>query len=401
MALEVDLETDGNLFFCFFINQATGRIRVRMINFDEIAEVIHNPEDAKEPWFYKRMWTEERTDLTTGASSSTQRTAYYPDWRYTPLARPATIGTYPVYWDRPVYHVKIGGYSNWTFGLCEFYDAIDWAAAYKSFLEDWASIVRSLRRFAWQITTTGGNRGVTAARAKLNTTLGLGSGETNPPPLAGSVFVGNENNKIAPISTNGATIAAEDGRRLLLMVAASFGLSETFFGDADIGSLATARSLDRPTELMMTDRQTFWRDVFLNIFNFVQLWEVKAPQGSLRALGSIAMTTEDGQREETVVWQDATAADIAISFPPILQHDIPAMVTATVNAATLGKAGMLAGTMDLVTLARLLLTTLGVADADEIVERLFPGGQVPVDAPALQPDAASTNPAQPEQGPNA
>lgn len=401
MALEIDLETDGNLFFCFFVNQATGRVRVRMIKFDEIDSVIHDPDDAKAPWFYKRVWTEQRTDFATGATQTTSRTAYYPDWRYTPVARPSTIGTYPIYWDRPVYHVKVGGYSNWTFGLCEFYDAIDWAAAYKSFLEDWASIVRSLRRFAWQVTASGGNRGVAAARAKLNSTLTTSTGETNPPPLTGSAFIGGPNDKIAPINTNGATIAAEDGRRLLLMVAASFGLSETFFGDADIGSLATAKSLDRPTELMMLDRQTLWRDVFLNIFNFVLLWAVKAPQGGLRALASATTTIEDGQHEETLVWRNEDDADVAIEFPPLLQHDIPAMVTATVNAATLGKAGMLAGTIDLPTLARILLTTLGVQDADEIVERLFPGGEAPADAPALNPadtTAAANDPATPGEG---
>ena len=379
MNLETDLEVDGNLFFCFFVNQATGRVRVRTVAFDEIDDVIRNPDDAKEPWLYKRMWTEQKFDLANGALSTEQQTAYYPDWRYTPLSQPSTIGGHPVHWDKPIYHVKVGGMSSWKFGLSEVYDAIDWASAYKSFLEDWASIVRSLRRFAWQVTTTGGNRGVAAAKTKLNTTLGQSAGglETNPPPIVGSAFVGNENTKIAPVSTSGATISAEDGRRLLLMVAASFGLPETFFGDADIGTLATAKSLDRPTELMMEDRQPLWRDIFLNILLFVVMWSIKAPSGVLRGKATVADEIDDGQHNERIDWGDDGDAAISVEFPPLLQHDIPAMVTATVQAATLGASGTLAGTIDQITLSRMLLTLLGVSNAEEILEEMYPGGEIP------------------------
>lgn len=400
MQLEVDLEVDGNLFFCFFVNQANGRVRVRTIPFAEVEEVICNPDDAKEPWFYRRQWTGQRFDPANGSIATSSQTAYYPDWRYTPVAQtPVTINGNPIHWDRPVYHVKVGGFGNWKFGLSEVYDAIDWASAYKNFLEDWASIVRSLRRFAWQITTTGGNRGVQAAKTKLNTTLGTGV-ETNPPPVTGSVFIGNEGNKIAPISTGGATIAAEDGRRLLLMVAASFGLPETFFGDASVGTLATAKSLDRPTELMMEDRQQLWRDVFLNIFAFVMLWAVKAPSGALRSLGTLNDIVEDGQHNETIEWTETddgkSVDDVSVEFPPLLQHDVPQMVTAIVQAATLGAGGQLAGTIDLPTLSRVLLTLLGVSDADEIVERLFPNGEVPEEENAPTGENAEQLPERPQ-----
>ena len=164
---------------------------------------------------------------------------------------------------------------------------------------------------------------------------------------------------------------------MLLMVAASAGLPETFYGDADIGTLATAKSLDRPTELMMEDRQQLWRDVALNVINFLETWAIKAPQGALRGLGRIVTATEDGQRTETVEWNQGVDATVAVDFPPILQHDIPAMVGAIVKAATLDASGTLAGTIDIVSLARILLTTLGVTDADEILEQMFPGGKVP------------------------
>lgn len=381
MQLEVELETDGNLFFCFFINKVTGRIRVRNITFDQIEDVVRNPDDSKEPWFYKRVWPEEEFSFEGGIVSTKQQTAYYPDWRYMPVNQPTAIGGHPIHWDKPIYHVRIGGFSNWKFGISEIYDAIDWAAAYKNFLEDWASIVRAYRRFAFQLSTPASSRAVTAAKTKLNTTLGAVGGETNPPPLTGSTFIASEGHNLQPVRTSGATVGAEDGRRLSLMVAASAGLPETFYGDASIGSLATAKSLDRPTELMMEDRQTFWSDVYTNILAFVELWAIKAPQGALKGMATVTQVNEDGQWTETVEWHEDTDDDISVSFPPILQSDIPQMVEATIKAATLGASGQLAGTIDLPTLSRTLLTLIGVPDVDEIVERLFPNGEVPEEEP--------------------
>lgn len=386
MQLEIELQTDANLFFAFFVNQATGRVRVRTIPFGEIEDIVFSPDDSKEPWFYLRRWSEQRFDLETGATTTQQHEAYYPDWRYTPLSKPKTIGPVPVRWETPVYHVKTGGFSNWRFGVSEIYDALDWARAYKEFLEDWATIVRAYRRFAFQLTTPGGSRAVAAAKSRLSTTVGATSGETNPPPLVGSTFIGSEGTNITPVRTSGATVSAEDGRRLLLMVAASFGLPETFFGDSSIGTLATAKSLDRPTELMMEDRQQLWRNVFGNMFAYVLRWAVKAPSGPLRAFGRVESNVEDGQTDERLVWNDDFDGDVSIEFPPLLQHDVPAMVDATIKAATLGLAGTPAGTIDLPTLSRLLLTTLGVSDADAIVERLFPDGETPEDAEQAAPD---------------
>lgn len=380
MQLEIELEVDGNLFFAFFVNPITGDITVRTIPLSEVADVISNPEDARKPWYYLRRWTEAAID-----GGTTQRTAYYPDWRYMPTSRPNTIGGSPVEWDSPVYHVRIGGFSNWKFGLSEIYDAIDWARAYKENLEDWSAIVRAYRRFAFQVQTPGGAKGVAAAKARLSTTLGAPGGERNPAPVTGSTFIAGEGATLQPISTGGATVSPEDSRRLLLMVAASSGLPETFYGDASIGSLATAKSLDRPTELMMEDRQQLWRDIYLNILSFALRWAVKAPQGALRSLGTVRTSVRNSQYAEAIEWDDPAAAAVAIDFPPLVQHDIPALVGSIVQAATLGASGQLAGTIDIVSLARLLLSTLGVPNVDEIVEQMFPGGEIPAEPDAPQP----------------
>ena len=378
MNLEVELQVDGNVFFAFFVNRATGRVRVRTMPFEEIDEIICNPQDSREPWYYVRRWTQQRME-GDGSIAYEAQTAIYPDWRFNPVAKPATLRGHLVQWGTPIYHVRVGGFSNWRYGVSEIYDTIDWARAYKEFLEDWASIVRAYRRFAFQLSTPGGSRGIAAAKSKLQTTYAGGAnasgGDTNPPPVVGSTFIAGEGVNLQPVRTSGATVSAEDGRRLLLMVAASMGLPETFFGDASVGSLATAKSLDRPTELAMSDRRTLWSGVLHDIYNYVLFWAVKAPQGALRGLGSIERETEEGMIEERVAWDDDVDATVAITWPPLIEEDVLQRIDAVVKAATLG-GPTLAGTMDLPTLARVLLTTLNVEDADEILKRLFPGGEV-------------------------
>lgn len=364
---EVELQLFGNLFFAFFTNKTDGRVVVRTIPVDEVEDVLCNPEDSRQPWFYKRAWHNEVLNIETGAVMSEMRSAYYPDWRYRPRNKPTSIGGVPVMWDSPVYHVKVGCLPDMRFGVSQVYAAFDWARAYVRFLEDWATIVRAYSRFAWQLQVKGGSGAVAAAKARLQTTLTEGGAESNPPPVTGSMFIASDGTALSPVRTAGATVSAEDGRRLLLMVAATIGLPESFFGDVSVGTLATARSLDRPTELKMSNRQTLWEDVFQNIFTYVK-------EQSIRAAGGLLKGTVEEDEDGTPIIQLSNDADdsVYITFPPILEHDVSASVDAIVKAATLGGAGMLAGTIDLKNVSRMLLAALGEKDVDAILQDMFP-----------------------------
>ncbi len=371
---EIDLQIFGNIFFVFFPNVSTGQVRVRSIPVDEVADIITDPDDAKTPWYYKRAWNVRRLDEESGTVDVQSQTAYYPDWQYNPATKPETIGGYPVKWDMPVYHVKVGGLSDMRFGVSEVYVAIDWARAYKEFLEDWATLVRAYSRFAWHLTTKGGSKGVAAAKAKLGTTVGVGNYEANPPAVTGSTFVAGEGVSLTPIKTAGATTSAEDGRRILLMVAAAMGLPESFFGDVSVGTLATAKSLDRPTELKMRDRQTFWRDIFLAIVNYVIDWAARAENGPLpKELlagndgGEVALNKANNPRGKI-------DRHVDVSFPDILERDVGARISAIVAAATLNGNPSI-GTLDDRTLTRLILQSLGVDQIDEVLDKISPEGK--------------------------
>jgi hypothetical protein len=370
---DTELATDGNLFLVLFVTPATGRVRLRSVSLREVVDVVTNPDDAKEPWYYKRTWTETRTNLETGHTETTERNAYYPDWQYRPIARPGSIGSVPVVWDSPVCHIKVGGYSDWKFGLSEVYAAIDWGRAYTSFLEDWATITRAYSRFAWKLSTQGGKQGVAAAKTRLGTTRTGGNPETNPPATAGSTFIASEGVAMDPIRTAGATTKMEDGRRILLMVAAAMNLPETFFGDVSVGTLATATSLDRPTELAMKTRQTLWAGILEALLLFVVTWAVRAPNGPLRGLGAVKRDPATGT--ETVAWGPDVDPHVDVDFPPIVSTTTTERVASIVAAAPKLPDGKL--------IARLLLDALGVDDQDTILADMFNDDGTPKRPPVV------------------
>lgn len=396
MEKEVELQTDGNLFFAFFVNKSSGRVRVRSVPFSEMQEILCNPEDRKEPWYYKRVWQQDVLDSATGQVQPKTKTAYHPDWRYRPArgSRLTSIGGAAVEWDAPVYHIKVGGFSDWKFGISEVYAALDWAKIAKTFLENVATIMKTLSTFAAKLTNKGGSRAVAASKAKLDSGVSSQSGgvSRNPPPATGSVFIAGENTDYTPYQLRGASISPEDGRRFLLMAYSAMGWPETFFGDASTGSLATARSLDRPTELRIKNRQTLWSDILKAILGYVLFWAVKAPSGPLRAYGIIS-ADEDGH--ERVEWMDDVEtgkplnASVAVDFPPIVEHDVSESVDAIVTATTLGGKAP-AGTIDLKTSTRMLLIALGQENVDEMLDALFPDGDVANEAPTLVPKAVAT-----------
>jgi hypothetical protein len=363
---ETDIECDGNVFLVMFTD-TKGSVRLRSIPFSQITEIICNPEDAKDPWFYKRVWID-------GAGKEQKK--LYPAWTYLPATKPESLSEISIEWTAPVMHVKIGGFSDWKFGISEVYSAIDWAKAYKEFLEDWATITRAYARFAWQATTTGGAKGIAAVKSKLD--AGSVSSQYKPPPAVGSTVVASEGNSMTPIKTAGATTTPEDGRRIFLMVSAAFGLPETFFGDASVGSLATAQSLDRPTELLMMDRQMLWEAVFKDVLNYVLL-----KSNVIKGKAKLIPVTDSIPQIE---WNESDYEDVVqVRFPAIIEGNVAENVKSIVDAST-------TGLLDTEILQRLLLTALGETDIDQAMDKLTDKQEEPEElTPEQQAEKDKTN----------
>lgn len=352
---EESLHTDGNQFFIFFTDKSSGETKIRTIDATEIQDIITNPDDQGEPWYFKRTWMQSNFD-DTGIHQNKQMTAWYPALGATIEQTFSTIASDLVMEETPILHVKGGGIPKWHFGCPDVYTAIDWSRAYQRFLEDWCTLNRALARFAWNVETKGGAQAIQQFSKVLSTTLGNSgtSIETNPTPVVGSAFITGEGNKLSPIDTGSKQGNPEQGRRMLLMVAAAFGIPETFFGDASTGSLATAKSLDRPTELKFMERQQQWRETLTTICQFVLDRSVKAPSGQLK----IAAPEKDKPK-------------ITVTFPAILEHDVGEMVSAIINATTLG-GFQPAGTVDFKVACIKLMNEIGIENPEELFEVMYP-----------------------------
>jgi hypothetical protein len=168
---ERTLGTDGIFALALFTMPLTGRVQPREIPSDEIVDVICNPDDAAEVWFYKRQWTRRTVSAVDGTPVTETVTTYYPDIDYRPRgARPVRVNGEEVMWDAPMAVLTVNGLSGWQFGIGDAFAAIPWAKAYKEFLEDWAKLVKSLSRFAWRLTAGSKTKATTAATAIRNAT---------------------------------------------------------------------------------------------------------------------------------------------------------------------------------------------------------------------------------------
>lgn len=383
---DIELSATGNVFLVLFTDAVTGRVRMRSIAVEEVRDIITDPDDIRTPWFYRRVWEEQRRGATGAAPA--RREALYPDWSYQPpqTQRPDTIGGVPVQWSASVMHRHVGGIGRMRFGVPETYSALDWAVAVRTDLERFATIRRAQAAFATRITTAGGRKGVAATKARLASAVGAPGPETNPPPITGSTFVGAQGGADYDlVRMGGAAPHPDDARRLGLMVAAGIGVPETIlFGNADVGNLATSRTLDRPTELKMAARQSYWRDTIADLLNYAIDQAVIAPRGALRAIGRaiggasgspVVVMHPDPDRDGAPI--DRTPI---ITFPDILERDVKARVEA------IGIGARLLPPSAERTVARLVLAALDVDDIDAVLDTLYPP-----DAP----DATLSQPAAP------
>jgi len=342
---DIDQQCDGNTFFAMFTNPQDGMVRVRSVPMSQIREIITSPDDDTEVWFYRRCWTVEEFKMELGRVVQRSGEALYPDYTYMPRHRPREAGGIPIYWEAPIIHQRTGGRKNMLFGVPETYAALDWARAYRKFLEDWHTIVAALARFAWRVSVRGSK--VRRTRERFQSTLSeTEATETNPAKPAGSVFVGTDGDRLDPIGKSGATTSAEDARPSRLMVGAAMDLPDTILaGDAEVGNLATAKTLDRPTELAFLSRQKMYGDHTSAILHYYY--------------------------EQAIRYGRAKDEDpeINVSFPPILEHDPEATVRAIVLAATLdGKVE--AGTIPREELVRLLMQAVGISNVDDAIQQL-------------------------------
>jgi hypothetical protein len=353
------LGTDGNFFLACFTSPRTGFVQVRSVPFDEVVDIITNPDDRDDPWFYRRQWVEQSVDVRTATVQSTTRTAYYPAITYRPATRLRRIDGHEVLWDAPIYHVSVNRLDGWKFGIGDAYAALTWARSYRDFLADWATLVKALSQFAWRATSKGSR--AQRLREKLARRPAIQAPDGNPNSI-GATAVTSDDVTLEAIPKTGATIDSESGRPLAAMVAAALDVPvTTLLADpGQTGARAVAETLNLPTRLAMQQRQSLWAETYRAVLAYVIKSTIRAPQGPLR--GRVVRDPFTGR--EVVDLGGDTDATVEVTFPS-LEDEVPVgqVVEAIVKADTTGKLPALE-------VAKLLLQALGVEDVDLVLEDL-------------------------------
>jgi len=351
--LERSLSTDGNVFIASFTNPRTGAVTCRTIPFEQITRIIPNPEDRMQVWFYERTYTRKREAF---AEAEDTITVLYPDIAYSPRVRPHTIQGHQVQWDQPVRHVKVNDLDGWQYGIGDTFSIAPWARAYRDFLSDWAKLMRSLAQFAWKATADG-KRAARARQALARVPAATAPG--NPGGAAASMVLGT-GETLEAIPKSGATIDADSGRPLLAMIAAGLDVPVTMLStDPGVtGARATAETLDEPMYLAMAARRDVWTAVYRDIAEYAIEQAIRAPQGPLAG----AIERDDWTQTDRAVL-DGVTPTVLVDWPDLSTATVEESVNAIATADSTGK-------LPPATIARLLLTALGVDDIDTVMEEL-------------------------------
>ncbi len=362
--------TDGNVFWVNFTDEtATGEVNVRLLDALEILDIVCDPDDSSVPWFYRREWIAKEVNPADGTLRVQARKAWYPALKFDPTDYPDTFGPdlptqwqgIDIQWNARVYHRKCSSVPVWWhFALPLIYPALGMAKAVQRFLEDCMTINNSLAQFSLLLTTKGGQQALQGAKTQLSTTVGPNASlwDQNPTAVAGAIFAGGPGTELKAFETKGAGFDPAKVREYKLQVAMVFGCPESFWADMNTSNLATATSLDRPTELNFSEQQEVWIEDLEELANFQLRCSGMAPSGRLL----------EAKKKNPA--KDAPRA--TVDFPTIIEADVPAEVAAIVNAMTLGNTmGEVVGT-DEKESVRMLGKVIGLPDNDELIEDQYP-----------------------------
>lgn len=359
-SLERTVYTDGNLFLALFTNPSTGRVQVRVLPTDEISDVVTNPDDQSEPWYYRREWTRFGND-----ASQERITEFYPALGYQPTRgnrRPSVFRDKDgmsgrVHWDAPMVHVKVNPpTANTKFGVPDSYAAVDWARAFKEFLEDWSRYMKALTLFVWRITNPGNKKPAIRKRAAD----ALGTDPTTGLPLqAGATALTTPNASLEAIPKTGASIDADSARPLAYMVAAALDVPVTMLlSDPGLtGARAVAESLDAPTEMMAQGRRNLWTDIITTVLDYVIDQSIAAPQGALKGKQAPGPYGE----KRWVLTDVDDDRSVEIDWPDLDDVPMETVIKGIVDADSTGKVPPKI-------ISKLLMTALGVSNVDEALE---------------------------------
>ena len=252
---QFDLLFVGDIFL--HCGDQEGIYRVHPLNWQEIVEIISDPDDYLAEVAYKRVWTPQRFDRTDGNWKPLKaQTKYYPalgvegDGDMEPGA---------------IFHIAVNRFAQERFGRPMYESLKGWFRRRKEVAEDTATLFASLASLAWKEKILGGRRAMDAAKTKVDTA------EANTfrvPPGAGSVRVETEGRELEAMQKPKIGGDAWDTARLMMnAIASGTDLSEHYFGNAGDSNLATATALEYPILMAFQWWRGLWTEWYDTLFD--------------------------------------------------------------------------------------------------------------------------------------
>lgn len=329
MEAQGSLQTNGNLFLWF--HPLKDSVQVRVIDSLEIVDIVCNPNDKTDCWFYLRSTTKgtiaypsiffNPVDSQSNGMTVTKNGQVTRQMAEKLLGKSATVAK-DVRWETPIYHTKVNPVGKW--GICSYLAALSWAKAYEQFLEHRLTLYSAYAIFAIIIKEQA--KRLPKVRAELNK---VGGGQS---PVKGSIATTSLDGSLESLKTKDATTPPSEGVQFLEMVMMTFGFPPHLFGKEEPGGLGE-KGRNKSFILRITAEQEGWADDLTAISEYDLLEGVRS--GTLKEFGTI----ERRGNTEFVVWKEGVDSTITVTYPPLVEDDVSSRLKDIVSVTTLdGKA---------------------------------------------------------------
>ena len=289
----------GEQCWPIFLFERTGLMRLASVDPSVIKEVVHDPDNAREPI---------GVILRDSADAPGKKLRILKSGEDSELFAPAALRLrQETFIDGDCFYYAINkASSSETRGISDLFALADWLDGYEQLL--WNGMERTgfLNAFTWDITLTGMDQGMINEWKK-----------NNPPPKPGSIFPHNEKVTLQAISPDLKTSDADIQARLVRnQILGAAGFPEHWYGGGGDVNRATAAEMSTPTIKSLQARQRFVKHMLHEVLA-LQVREAQARQPSLRGLNTTfeimfpRIDAGDLQRAASALKDTAAAALVA------------------------------------------------------------------------------------------
>jgi len=273
---------DGEVFFILFVSEVSGEVQVRYLPTEEITAIAHAPHDRYKAVLYQRTWTED--------ISRKQNTLWYPDWRATKQDIQDTLKaagnetqTVELVTDDPelrergtsikIIHMRLRDIGERGWPLLS--RSRPWCNAYANFLQNRVTLSKAVATFIDDVEIKGGQRAISDYVRSAQSSLKTGDDfvDRNPPPVAGSEWVHNQQSKRQRMPlTTGAGDAATDGMTIVAQAGAGARIPAMWLGRSDsTQNRATAEVTMLPSLMFWTNYAELWGSCFRSMLEVLAM----------------------------------------------------------------------------------------------------------------------------------